>query len=109
MLARSCTPPTPGSPGHDLWKRDFVGASGLFSVRLPEAAEARLETALDGLTGCSAIGASWGGTRSLIAPHDPDARDGRGPWPHTYVRVGVGLEDPADLRADLAAFFAILA
>jgi len=101
-------PAHPGSPGHDLWKRDFVGASGLFSVRLPEAAEARLETALDGLK-VFAIGASWGGTRSLIAPMTLTRATGADRGPHTYVRVGVGLEDPADLRADLAAFFAILA
>ncbi|RVV97595.1 cystathionine beta-lyase [Mesobaculum littorinae] len=99
-------PALPTSPGHDLWARDFAGSSGLFSVVLPAGAEARLEAALDGLK-VFAIGASWGGTRSLMAPmsvaqarrHD-HPRNGR-----TILRVNVGLEDPQDLRTDLAAFF----
>ncbi|MBI1219379.1 MAG: aminotransferase class I/II-fold pyridoxal phosphate-dependent enzyme [Rhodobacteraceae bacterium] len=99
-------PARPGSVGHDLWKRDFAGASGVFSVVLPEAAEPKLEAALNGLR-VFALGASWGGTRSLIAPmsvagarvndHPRNAR--------TILRLSIGLEDPADLTADVDTLF----
>lgn len=97
------------SPGHDIWKRDFAGASGLFSVVLPEGSEARLEPALDSLR-VFAIGASWGGTRSLVAPMRVD-RDRTTPHPRhgrTILRVSVGLEDPEDLRDDLYRLFEVL-
>ncbi|EIE53046.1 cystathionine beta-lyase [Citreicella sp. 357] len=104
------TPVLPDSPGHVLWKRDFIGASGLFSVVLPEAWESRLDAALDALE-VFAIGASWGGTRSLIAPMSVAAhrvtsepRNSR-----IILRLSIGLEDPKDLKADLDRFFGILA
>ncbi|TYC60961.1 cystathionine beta-lyase [Rhodobacterales bacterium] len=96
--------------GHDIWKRDFAGASGLFSVVLPEAWESRLDAALDSLQ-VIAIGASWGGTRSLIAPMTVAAhRSTHHPRnERTILRISIGLEDPADLRADLSRFFDLLA
>lgn len=89
-------------PGHDLWLRDFVGASGVFSVVLPEAAEAHLETALDALK-VFAIGASWGGTRSLVAPMGiRKSRVGKHPRNQRIIlRFSIGMEDPADLWDDL--------
>ncbi|PTX00017.1 trans-sulfuration enzyme family protein [Pararhodobacter aggregans] len=102
-------PALPGAPGHALWQRDFKGASGLFSVVLDEAAEPRLEAALNRLK-TFRIGSSWGGTRSLIAPMSvksnrifPHPRNDR-----TILRICIGLEDPADLWADLEALFAAL-
>lgn len=94
------------SPGHDIWKRDFNGASGLFSVVLPEAWDARLDNALDALNLFS-IGASWGGTHSLMAPMTVKAyRSTTHPRnDRTILRINIGLEDPADIRADLDAFF----
>ncbi|MGO4851384.1 trans-sulfuration enzyme family protein [Phaeovulum sp. W22_SRMD_FR3] len=98
-------PALPSCPGHSLFKRDFAGASGVFSVVLPDAT--RLNAALDALR-VFAIGASWGGTRSLMAPMTisratPHPRNAK-----TILRLQIGLEDPADLRADLDAFCAIL-
>ncbi|MGP9680221.1 trans-sulfuration enzyme family protein [Halomonas sp. AOP27-A1-41] len=97
-------------PGHDVWKRDFAGASGLLSVVLPAETDTRLEQALNALN-TFAIGASWGGTRSLVAPmsvastrETPHPRNSR-----TIVRVSIGLEDPQDLREDLGRFFDTLA
>lgn len=102
-------PALPDSPGHEFWRRDFTGSSGLFSVVLPSSGEARLDEALDRLK-VFAIGSSWGGTRSLIAPmsvktqrtvHHP--RNER-----TILRIYVGLEDETDLWGDLEALFSIL-
>ena len=102
-------PALPDSPGHEVWKRDFSGSSGLFSVVLPSSAEARLDEALDRLK-VFAIGSSWGGTRSLIAPMSvktqrtvPHPRNER-----TILRIYVGLEDETDLWGDLEALFSIL-
>lgn len=102
-------PALPDSPGHEIWKRDFSGASGLFSVVLPEAWTDRLDTALDALSIVS-IGASWGGTHSLIAPMTVKAhRSTAHPRNDlTILRINIGLEDPADIRADLDAFFKTL-
>ncbi|MEX1058244.1 MAG: aminotransferase class I/II-fold pyridoxal phosphate-dependent enzyme [Natronospirillum sp.] len=99
-------PALPGSPGHDLWKRHFTGASGLFSVALPAEADIRLNQGLDKLR-IFAIGASWGGTRSLIAPMTVST--GR-QFIHTrhertIIRINIGMEDPNDLWADLKALF----
>ncbi|WP_420853553.1 cystathionine beta-lyase [Sphingomonas insulae] len=95
-------PALPSCPGHDVWARDFKGSSGLFSFVLQggdEAARAALIDRLD-LFG---IGYSWGGFESLAIPADPARirtaapRDYAGPM----VRLQIGLEDPADLIADL--------
>lgn len=103
-------PALASSPGHAIWKRDFTGASGLFSVVLPAAHEARLDAALNGLR-YFAIGASWGGTRSLIAPMSVKTSR-QMPHPHKdriILRVNIGVEDPSDLREDLDGFFTALA
>ena len=97
-------PALPTCPGHDIFMRDFRGSSGLFSFVLQggdEAARARL---IDGLAHFG-IGYSWGGFESLALPVDPQRhrsvtrRADAGPM----VRLQIGLEDPADLIADLAA------
>ncbi|MEG3177410.1 cystathionine beta-lyase [Sphingomonas sp. RB3P16] len=97
-------PALPSCPGHAHFVRDFKGASGLFSFVLnggDEAARARL---IDGLAHFG-IGYSWGGFESLALPVDPlrhrsvTQRNDAGPM----VRLQIGLEDPADLIADLAA------
>ena len=98
-------PALPGSPGHALWLRDFAGASGVFSVVLDD--DARLDEALDALR-VFAIGASWGGTRSLMAPMTITRANAHPRNDKTILRLQIGLEDPADLATDLEAFFAIL-
>ncbi|MDB6454228.1 trans-sulfuration enzyme family protein [Falsirhodobacter sp. 20TX0035] len=98
-------PALPSCPGHEIFKRDFAGASGVFSIVLPEAA--RLNPALDALR-VFAIGASWGGTRSLMAPMTITRENAHPRNDKTILRLQIGLEDPADLRADLEAFFDIL-
>jgi len=101
-------PALPDFPQHDLWKRDFSGASGVFSVVLNEAQEANLEEGLDQLE-IFAIGASWGGTRSLIAPMSVMNRQfPNSDYQRTILRINIGLEDAEDLRDDLESLFDVL-
>lgn len=99
-------PALENDPGHELWKRDFVGASGLFAFKLRADITKRALVALvDGLE-FFGMGYSWGGFESLAAPftisrYRPEAADD-GAW---YVRIHAGLENPDDLIADLDAGF----
>jgi cystathionine beta-lyase len=105
QVARVLHPALPDCPGHELWKRDFSGATGLFSFVLNgggEAARAGLVDALE-LFG---IGYSWGGFESLALPADPVRTASRPEFEGPLVRLHVGLEDPDDLIADLAAALA---
>jgi cystathionine beta-lyase len=90
-------------PGHAEWKRDFAGASGVFSLVVPPDAEAAIPDLLTAAKVFS-IGASWGGTHSLIAPMNiaGDRRVSRNVHQGTILRISIGLEDPDDLWADLA-------
>jgi len=101
-VARVLHPALSDCPGHELWARDFRGASGLFSFVLAggdDAARARLIDALE-LFG---IGYSWGGYESLAVPVDPEKLRTAARWvaEGPVVRLNIGLEDPADLIADL--------
>ena len=100
-VARVLHPALPNSPGHGHWLRDFRGASGLFSIELQPRFCALLDQLLSEMR-LFAIGASWGGTRSLIAPMTIErqfepANGGQG----RILRISVGLEDPDDLWEDL--------
>jgi cystathionine beta-lyase len=104
QVARVLHPALPGSPGHDLWRRDFKGASGLFAFVLNGGGEAARARFVDGLKHFG-IGYSWGGFESLALPIDPKrVRTVRVPEEDgPMVRLQIGLEDPDDLIADLAA------
>lgn len=86
-------------PGHDVWKRDWTGSAGLFSIVLGNWSRAQVVTFVEALK-LFDIGYSWGGANSLAITYrdldrpDPDS----GP---KIVRLNIGLEDPADLIADL--------
>ena len=97
-------PALPECPGHELWKRDFTGASGLFSVVLKEFPKKAVAAMLDGLE-LFALGFSWGGFESLIVPIYPTKVRSVTRWPHPgpSVRIHSGLEDADDLIEDLAA------
>lgn len=91
-------------PGHALWKRDFKGTSGLFSVILHAAPDEALAAFLDSLE-LFGLGYSWGGFESLAVPFDLQSQHIAQRWPEgsVGVRLHIGLEAPADLIADLAA------
>lgn len=103
-------PALPHCPGHEIWKRDFAGASGVFSVVVPQAAEATVWDLLSA-TKVFSIGASWGGTHSLIAPMNiaKDRSVSRGVHAGTILRISVGLEHADDLWADLEPIVAAIA
>jgi cystathionine beta-lyase len=98
-------PALPSCPGHETWKRDFTGSSGLFSVVFREpASQVELQQAMDRLS-LFQMGYSWGGIASLVVTPDtaeaPSARRFGG----RLLRFYVGLEDPDDLIADLQQAF----
>jgi len=102
-------PGLPGARGHELWKRDFRGASSLFGVVLHPVAEARIAAMLDGLELFS-MGWSWGGFESLVIPTWPERTRTATTWNPggPCLRFAIGLEEPEDLVADLEAGFARL-
>jgi cystathionine beta-lyase len=90
-------------PGHEIWKRDFKGASGLFSFEFtPDVTDAERCAFVDRLR-LFGIGFSWGGFESLALPVDPATIRSATTWEGRglLVRLHIGLEDPADLIADL--------
>jgi len=99
-------PAFPSHPGHAIWKRDFKGASGLFSVILHAVSETQLAAFLDGLE-LFGMGYSWGGYESLVVPFDCAPYRTATTWNPggTALRFQIGLEDVKDLQADLAAGF----
>ena len=106
-VERVLHPALPGDPGNDLWRRDFSGASGLFGVVLrapcPRAAVAAMIEGME-LFG---LGSSWGGFESLMIAAYPERTRSATTWdaPGRTLRIHAGLEDPADLIADLEAGF----
>lgn len=107
-VARVLCPMLPGSPGHDLWTRDFSGGCGLFSLVLRGKTAAARDAFIDALQ-LFGIGYSWGGFESLVSPADPARNRTASPWPlgdmaaedRFGIRLSIGLEDPADLHTDL--------
>lgn len=107
-MARVLCPMLPGSPGHELWSRDFTGGCGLFSFVLKGGDAAARDRLIDALR-LFGIGYSWGGFESLVTPVDPAPLRSASPWPlpnmdpadRFGLRLSIGLEDPGDLIADL--------
>ncbi len=103
-VAEVLHPALPSHPGHALWQRDFTGATGLFAIVLKQGERRHTAALIDDLAHFG-IGFSWGGYESLILPSDiAPIRSATG-WnaPGPLIRLSIGLEDPADLIADLAA------
>jgi len=103
-VARVLHPALPGCPGHEAWKRDFKGSSGLFSFVLNGGDEASRAALIDGLVHFG-IGYSWGGYESLALPVDPQKYRTATRWEAEgpVVRLQIGLEDVDDLIEDLRA------
>jgi cysteine-S-conjugate beta-lyase len=104
-VARVLHPALPSCPGHEVFARDFKGASTVFSLVIRPEFKARIYPALEKLR-LFAIGASWGGTHSLIAPMDVTAQRTVSPWnaAEGLVRLSIGLEEPGELWEDLSRF-----
>jgi cystathionine beta-lyase len=98
-------PALPQFGGHALWSRDFAGSAGVFSFSLDAVAVPHIVEALDALRLIS-IGASWGGTRSLLAPVPVKPLRTAKPWTGSefLLRLSAGMEATSDLIADLERF-----
>jgi cysteine-S-conjugate beta-lyase len=104
-VKRVLHPALADDPGHALWKRDFLGSCGLFGVELGTFSREQVAKMMDGLE-CFALGYSWGGYESLAVPANLRGARSAKPWTGgPLIRLHVGLEDPADLIADLARGF----
>jgi cysteine-S-conjugate beta-lyase len=109
-VAQVLHPALPGAPGYELWKRDFKGAAGLFSIILkpyPKKAVQRMLNALE----IFGMGYSWGGFESLVIPFDVTHARTATAWKPEgpALRLHIGLEDVEDLKRDLQRGFAALA
>jgi cysteine-S-conjugate beta-lyase len=88
-------------PGHELWKRDFSGSAGVFSIVFrPEFSKEKVLGFVDVLE-LFEIGYSWAGVTSLATAYDFQANKNRPDYGHRIVRLNIGLEDVEDLRQDL--------
>lgn len=108
-VARVLHPGLETDPGHAIWKRDFTGASGLFSVVLKPAPQKAVDTMLDSLK-LFGMGFSWGGFESLVIPFDCNDYRTATRWAPggPTLRFHIGLENVEDLKADLDRGFAVL-
>jgi cystathionine beta-lyase len=101
-VTRVLHPALPGAPGHQLWRRDYAGAAGLFAIELRPVPDAAVARFLDALT-LFGLGFSWGGFESLALNCDPqfEVRKQKPAFKGPVIRLNIGLEDPGDLIADL--------
>ncbi len=100
-VARVLHPALESHPGHALWRRDFNGSSGIFSIVLDGGATKEAHAFLDALE-IFGLGYSWGGYESLaVAVHLGDRTIATGPKEGPVIRLQIGLEDVADIKADI--------
>jgi cysteine-S-conjugate beta-lyase len=105
QVARVLHPALPDCPGHEFWKRDFSGATGLFSIVFDGGEPAAADRFVERLE-LFGLGYSWGGFESLALPHAPKRTASPNEWEGPIVRLHIGLEHPDDLIEDLAASLA---
>ena len=100
-VERVLHPALPSCPGHEVWRRDFSGSSGVFSIVFRQGpARDRVFAFVDALQ-LFKIGYSWAGATSLAVAYTIGSRPGRPSYDHRLVRFSIGLESPADLISDL--------
>jgi cystathionine beta-lyase len=106
-VAKVLHPGLESDPGHAIWKRDFIGASGLFSIVLKPAPQKAVDALLDTVK-LFGMGFSWGGFESLVIPFDCSDYRTATKWSPggPTLRLHIGLEHVDDLKADLERGFA---
>jgi cystathionine beta-lyase len=106
-VIRVLHPALESDPGHAIWKRDFTGASGLFSIVLRPAPQKAVDALLDAVK-LFGMGYSWGGFESLVIPFDCAGYRSATKWAPggPTLRLHIGLENVGDLKADLERGFA---
>jgi cysteine-S-conjugate beta-lyase len=100
-IERVLHPALDSCPGHEFWKRDFTGSSGVFSIVFRQGIEKRKVLAFVDALRLFKIGYSWAGVTSLAVAYDFTGWKGRPAYEHRIVRLNIGLEDRDDLLADL--------
>lgn len=105
-VLRVLYPALEDDPGHAIWKRDFDGAASLFGFVLKEVPRAKVAAFVNALK-LFGIGSSWGGYESLVTAPQPEKVRTATQWNPggPTIRLHIGLEDPADLIADLGQAF----
>ena len=105
-VVRVLHPALESDPGHTIWKRDFTGASGLFSIVLKPAPQKAVDALLDAVT-LFGMGFSWGGFESLVIPFDCARYRSATKWAPggPTLRLHIGLENVEDLKSDLERGF----
>ncbi len=107
-ISRVLHPALPGSPGHAHWQSTCSAAAGLFSVMVDARyGGAQVDAFVDALK-LFKLGYSWGGPVSLVVPYDLPSMRSPAPYAGTLVRLSIGLEAEADLRADLEQALSVL-
>ena len=101
QIERVLHPALPSCPGHEFWKRDFLGSSGVFSIVFKSGpTQQQVFDFVDALR-LFKVGYSWAGVTSLAVAYDIGRIPGRPPYDHRIVRFSIGLESTQDLLADL--------
>ncbi|MDH7785095.1 cystathionine beta-lyase [Ochrobactrum sp. 19YEA23] len=107
-VAQVLHPALESHPGHEIWKRDFTGSSGIFSFVLKEGGQAEAHAFLNALE-IFGLGYSWGGYESLaLQVRVADRLIAKGNYSGPVIRLQIGLEDVADIIADLEKGFAAI-
>ncbi|MBA8838374.1 cystathionine beta-lyase [Ochrobactrum sp. RH2CCR150] len=107
-VAQVLHPALESHPGHEIWKRDFTGSSGIFSFVLKKGGQAEAHAFLNALE-IFGLGYSWGGYESLaLQVRVADRLIAKGNYPGPVIRLQIGLEDVADIIADLEKGFAAI-
>jgi cystathionine beta-lyase len=100
-IERVLHPALDSCPGHEFWKRDFLGSSGVFSIVFKTGpTQVQVHGFVDALK-LFKIGYSWAGVISLALSYNIGRIPGRPPYDHRIVRLNIGLEFTDDLIADL--------
>lgn len=108
-VERVLHPALQSCPGHEIWKRDFTGASGVFTLVFRDTCtRAQIAAFVDALK-LFGLGYSWGGVASVVMTYDFSRHPERTPYGFRMVRLSVGLEETADLKSDLDQAFGKMA
>jgi len=102
-------PALPSCPGHENWKRDFTGSSGVFSIVFSQGTPRHQVQAFVDALKLFGIGYSWGGVASVVMTYDFSQAARCTNYGYRLVRLSIGLESLADLKADIAQAFAVAA
>ncbi|MBV8530215.1 MAG: cystathionine beta-lyase [Candidatus Eremiobacteraeota bacterium] len=107
-VERVLHPALPSCPGHEFWKRDFSGSSGVFSIVLETGPTREQVFAFVDALRLFKVGYSWAGTTSLAVAYTIASAPNRPAYDHRLIRFSIGLESTGDLIADLEAAFPVL-